>query len=119
MFEVAMNKDPSGLGSILVDMFAFAQVIPNRRKQQCPKTEGLLYFPLHVVPTAYKVIDGIKNMTTNLPWYLNNTSCINDGFVVMSNGARKMKAAIADDSAKYQVHHVLLRSWLWGSQERH
>jgi hypothetical protein len=32
---------------------------------------------------------------TNLAWYLNSTSCVNDGFSVMSNGMKKCELKMA------------------------
>jgi hypothetical protein len=91
-FELVMNQDPHGENPILVDMFAFTQECPDKRKKQRPEKDDWLYFPPNVIPTTYEFINGKKRiLPTNLPKYLNDTSCINNGVVVMSNGYKPSK----------------------------
>ena len=88
-----------------MDLFTFMQEIPDKRKKQRPELDDWLYFPPNVVPTTSEFINGKKKThPTNLSWYLNNTSCINEGFTVMSNGGKGMRKE--DDTTKYFKYTV-------------
>ena len=50
-------------------------------------TSLLMWF----LPRTNSSMERTKTHPTNLAWYLNNTSCINNGFTVMSNGGTKMQ----------------------------
>ena len=48
-----------------MDLFAFSQDIPKKRKQQRPEVDDWLYVSPRGVPPTYKVIDGKKTKQFN------------------------------------------------------
>jgi hypothetical protein len=107
-FELLMNKDPHGLQPIVVDLHKFIQQNPDTYKRQFPEKDDWLYFPPSVVPTTYTFHDGKKKISqrTNLSKYLNDTSCIENGFTVMSNGSKPSQATFADSTHKYHKYTI-------------
>ena len=105
-FQPVMNKDPHGHDPILVDVFAFTQEIPDKHKRTASRSRWLAVFPssrgsyyLHIYWRKER-----KNNSTNLAWYLNTTSCNNDGFTIMSNGSHKLKNK--DGISKYSAYTI-------------
>ena len=103
-----MNLDPHGLQPFVVDLHKFIQERPDRAKQQRPEKDDILYFPPHVVPTTYKFKNGKKKVDrpTNLAKVLNDTTCLENGFSVMSNGSKPSRAKFADGTPKHHKYTV-------------
>ena len=68
----------------------------------------MLYFPPNIVPTTYTFRNGKKKFSqrANLAKYLNDTSCIENGFTIMSNGLRASDAKFANDTHKHYMYMI-------------
>ena len=76
-----------------VNLFDFVKETPDTFLQQKIEVDERVYLPRHLIPTEKKENPrGGKDICvpTNVPCYLNNQSCSNEGYTLISNGYKGM-----------------------------
>ena len=73
-----------------VNLFAFVEETPDKYLQMKVEKNKQLYLPVDLVSTEKKNPKGGKDVCvrTNLPAYVNNESCADEGYTLISNGSR-------------------------------
>ena len=87
-----------------VNLFDFLKETPDKYLQQVLEKDKRLYIPPDLVPSGKKANPkGGKDIfvLTNLPVFLNNESCFDEGYTLISDGSRGRGSRKENVSAFY------------------
>ena len=90
-FIVTFFSDADSTVSMKVNFFDFVKETPETYLQQVIKQDTRLYLPPDLFPSGKEANPkGGKDIcvTTNLPAFLNNDSCFDEGYTLVSNGSK-------------------------------